>query len=266
MTIASAAFADLCRIRERNPLVVNITNNVVTNSTANALLALGASPAMTHAPADAASLAALASALVLNIGTPTESCAASMLTAGAAANSRGIPVAFDPVAAGVTPYRRALAETLLVQVTMTVIRGNASEILSLAGKTSASKGADSAHASEEAAPAAAGLALRLGCVVCVSGAVDVITDGRQTVRLAGGHPLMTKVTGLGCTATALVGAFLAVSSDPLAATVHAMAVMGCAGAMAAEGAPGPGSLQVRFLDVLYALTEADLASRVEVLP
>jgi len=262
MTIASAAFADLRRIRELGPLVVNITNNVVTNVTANALLALGASPAMTHSPADAASLAALASALVLNIGTPTESCAGSMLAAGAAANGAGVPVAFDPVAAGATPYRRSLAETLLAQVSMAVVRGNASEILHLAGETAASKGADSAHVSEEAAPAAMRLASRLGCVVRVSGAVDVITDGRQTVRLAGGHPLMTKVTGLGCTATALVGAFLAVSPDPLAATVQAMAVMGCAGAMAAEGAAGPGSLQVRFLDALYTMTEADLESRV----
>lgn len=246
MTIASAAFADLRRIRELGPLVVNITNNVVTNVTANALLALGASPAMTHAPADAASLAALASALVLNIGTPTESCAGSMLAAGAAANGAGVPVAFDPVAAGVTPYRRALAETLLAQVAMTVIRGNASEILHLAGETAASKGADSAHLSEEAAPAAMRLASRLGCVVCVSGAVDVVTDGRQTVRLVGGHPLMTKVTGLGCTATALVGAFLAVSPDPLAATAHAMAVMGCAGPWPPRARPGRAACRCAF--------------------
>lgn len=262
MTVASAAFADLIRIRERNPLVVNITNNVVTNTTANALLALGASPAMTHSPADAASLAALGGALVLNMGTPDEASSASMLAAGAAANKAGVPVAFDPVAAGATPYRRSLAETLLAQVRMAVVRGNASEILHLAGEAAASKGVDSAHASDAAEQAAAALAERLGCAVCVSGAVDVVTDGAKTVRLEGGHPMMTRVTGLGCTATALVGAFLAVSESAFEATVHAMAVMACAGAMAADGAAGPGSLQVRFLDVLYGLAASDLESRV----
>lgn len=265
MSIASSTFASLSRIREGGPLVVNITNNVVTNSTANALLALGASPAMTHAPADAASLAALAGAVVLNMGTPDEASSASMLAAGASANRAGVPVAFDPVAAGATPYRRSLAETLLAQVKMAVVRANASEILHLAGEDAASKGVDSAHESDAAEDAAMRLAARLGCVVCVSGAVDVVTDGAKTVRLAGGHPLMTRVTGLGCTATALVGAFLAVTESPFEATLQAMAVMSCAGSMAAEGAAGPGSLQVRFHDALYAMTQADLESRVRVL-
>jgi hydroxyethylthiazole kinase len=265
MTVVSSAFANLSRIRELGPLVVNITNNVVTNTTANALLALGASPAMTHAPADAASLASLSGAVVLNMGTPDEASSASMLAAGAAANRAGVPVAFDPVAAGATPYRQSLAQTLLSQVKMAVVRGNASEILHLAGEDAASKGVDSAHESGAALDGASRLAVRLNCVVCVSGAVDVVTDGAATVRLEGGHPMMTRVTGMGCTATALIGAFLAVAQSPFEATVQAMAVMSCAGAMAADGAAGPGSMQVRFYDALYGLTQGDLEKRMRVL-
>ncbi len=265
-SLASAAFADCCRIREQNPLVVNITNNVVTNVTANALLALGASPAMTHAPADAAELAGLARAVVLNMGTPGEENVASMLAATRAAHAAGVPVVFDPVAAGATAWRREVARKVLDAAPLAVIRGNASEILYLAGENAVFKGADSVHGSEAAASAAARLAASFGCVVCVSGAVDVISDGRQTVRLAGGHPLMTRVTGLGCTATALVGAFLAVNADAMRATVHAMAVMAAAGSLAASRAAGPGSLAVQFLDILHALAEADLTLGARVLP
>jgi hydroxyethylthiazole kinase len=138
------------------------------------------------------------------------------------------------------------------------IRGNASEILYLAGENAVFRGADSLHGSLEAGRAAALLAKRHSCVVCVSGDVDVVTDGQSTIELVGGHVMMTRVTGLGCTATALIGAFVAVNGDALAATAHAMAVMSTAGALAAAGAAGPGSLQTRFLDILYTLTEAEL--------
>ena len=256
MTLASSAFADCLRIREQNPLVVNVTNNVVTGITANALLALGASPAMTHHPADAAELAAVARALVLNMGTPGEENVAAMLAAAGGARAAGVPVVFDPVAAGATSRRREVARRVLESGPLAAIRGNASEILHLAGERAASRGADSLHASREAADAAASVAREHGCVVCVSGDVDVVTDGRRRVELAGGHVLMTRVTGLGCTATALVGAFVAVDPDVLAATVHAMAVMATAGSLAAAGAAGPGSLQTRFLDILFTMTEA----------
>lgn len=258
MPLAAAAFADLRRIRQENPLVVNITNSVVTNVTANALLALGASPAMTHHPADAASLAGLARAVVLNMGTPGEAEVASMLAASRAADAAGVPVVFDPVAAGATPWRREVARRVLDAGPVAAIRGNASEILSLAGEEAASRGVDSLRGSLEAQDAAGTLAKARSCVVCVSGEVDVVTDGATRLELAGGHAMMTRVTGLGCAATALVGAFLAVSRDPFAATVHAMAVMAAAGTLAATGAAGPGSLAVRFLDTLFTLAEADI--------
>lgn len=261
---AQTVWSHLCRVRESNPLVLNVTNNVVTNTTANALLALGASPAMTHAPDDAAELASLASAVVLNIGTPAATYVESMHKAGAAANAKSIPVVLDPVAAGATAYRREAVRGLMDSVRMAAIRGNASEVLFLAGEGGASKGADSTQASEEALDAARALASRLGAVVCVSGARDVITDGQRVLGVDNGHPMMTKVTGLGCTATALVGAFAAGAEDMLSATASAMAVMGLAGEIAAQDAPGPGTLQVRFLDALYAMDDGLIRSRLRV--
>ncbi len=255
---------DICLIRNQAPLVVNVTNNVVTNVTANALLALGASPAMSHAPADAAELAGLAGALVLNMGTPAKAQALSMLEAGRAANAVGVPVAFDPVACGATGLRRSLAAQLLMEVRFAVVRGNASEILHLAGQDARSKGVDSAHESEQAVEAAAALAARLGCVVCVSGAVDVLSDGQTLHLLPGGHPLMTRVTGMGCTATALIGAFLAVNPAPLQATLHAMAVMAVCGEQAAAQSAGPGSMQLHYLDALYTLEEGHFSAELGV--
>lgn len=262
MSLAAAAFADVCRIRETKPLVVNITNNVVTNFTANVLLALGASPAMTHAPVDASEMAALAQAVVLNMGTPSEEYVASMEAAVPAANAAGVPVVFDPVAAGATAWRRSVVRRVLGAGRLAAIRGNASEVMALAGENVRSRGADSLHGSDEARGAAAAVAEKLDGVVCVSGETDVVTDGRVFRTLAGGHPMMTRVTGMGCAATALVGAFAGVNPDALAATVHAIAVMAAAGALAADGAAGPGSLQLRFLDALYTLREADLAANV----
>ena len=265
MSLAASAFADLSRIRETQPLVVNVTNNVVTNTTANALLALGASPAMSHHPQDAAELAALAGALVCNMGTPGAENVSAMLAAADAARVAGVPVVFDPVAAGATSWRRDVARRMLAAGPLAAIRGNASEILALAGEAAASRGVDSLHGSEEAFDAAASLAATLGCVVCVSGEIDLVTDGKHRISLAGGHALMPRVTGLGCTATALVGAFVAVDRDVLAATVHAMAVMAATGTLAAAGAAGPGSFFVRFLDILYSLTEAEIAAGARVL-
>lgn len=264
MSLAASAFADLSRIRRETPLVVNVTNSVVTNFTANALLSLGASPAMTHAPADAAELAALARAVVVNMGTPGEAELASMLAAMEAAARAGVPVVFDPVAAGATAWRRQVAAQVLAAGPVAVIRGNASEILYLAGEDARSRGVDSLHASAEAAEAVAALARRYACVVCASGEVDVVSDGRETRFLSGGHALMPRVTGMGCAATALIGAFLAVNGQPLDAATHAMAVMATAGALAATDAPGPGTLQIRFLDALYTLTEVGLEAGAKV--
>lgn len=255
----------LSAIRERRPLVHNITNFVVMNNSANALLALGASPAMVHSSDEVEDFVALSQALVVNIGTLySEQIAASKLAA-IRAKAAGIPWVFDPVGAGATPYRQAAA-VALARLGPSVIRGNGSEILALAQQVRAGqgRGVDSLHDSEAALGAARKLAEDSGAAIAITGEVDYVTDGRRVVEIHNGHALMTRVTGLGCSATAVIGAFLAVEPDALAATVAALAVFGVAGELAAEQAKGPGSLQVELLDALYALDAATLTARARV--
>ncbi|TVM17412.1 hydroxyethylthiazole kinase [Oceanidesulfovibrio indonesiensis] len=261
ITTPQAAWRDVEAIREQKPLVVNVTNYVVMNNTANALLAIGASPAMTNAVDEMEDIVALCQALVLNMGTPTPTNMEAMAVGFSAACELGKPVVFDPVAVGATRLRRRLAASLMENRNPSIIRGNASEILALAGSAAPSKGADTAHGVHEASDAAAELAKRHSCTVCVSGEIDLITDGSSTWVLTGGHPMMPYVTGLGCTASALCGAFAAVNPDPLAATIHAMAAMGAAGEIAAARSQGPGSLQMHLYDVFYGLTETELTER-----
>ncbi|TXH33238.1 MAG: hydroxyethylthiazole kinase [Rhodospirillaceae bacterium] len=256
---------NLQAIRDRAPLIHNITNLVVTNVTANALLALGASPAMVENTDEVAELARVATALVVNLGTISSSRAASMRIGARAAVQAGKPWVLDPVAVGALGYRSRLAAELLAD-RPTVIRGNASEITALAamqsgGTKAGGKGVDSTLSSDAAVAAAKGLAGRSGAVVVVSGAVDYVTDGQRVIGIANGHPIMTRVTGMGCTATALIAPFLAVASDAFTAAVQATIVMGVAGDTAMEMAGGPGSFQVAFLDVLYALEGHEILAK-----
>ena len=268
-----AVAATLERLRTRGPLVHSITNLVVTNSTANALLAIGASPAMVEAEEESAAFAAIADALVINLGTMTPQRARGMEAAAAAARQAGTPWVLDPVAVGALGYRSRVAVGLLAHRPQ-AIRGNASEILALealsdpdrpgAGREAGNeggRGVDSAHAPEAALRSARALSLRTGAAVTVSGAVDLCTDGARLFRVGNGHPMMTRVTGLGCTATALIGACLAVEPDPLLASAHAMVLVGLAGELAAERARGPGSLQMELLDALHLLDGATVIPR-----
>ena len=261
---ADTAWADAALVRQQSPLVHNITNFVVMNTTANALLAAGASPIMAHAPEELEELLGIASALVLNIGTLSAPWIESMRLAGRLARERGLPVVLDPVGAGASTLRTDTALMLLDQAVtdggLAVVRGNASEIMALAGEAGQTKGVDSAHTTDMAGGPAARLAAERGCVVVASGAVDVVTDGETVIRITGGHHLMPRVTGMGCTATAMVGAFCGVNPDPLAAATHAMAAMSAAGAKAAATAKGPGSMQPAFLDALYTLSRRDMDS------
>ena len=259
--LARKAAENLRAIREAKPLIHNITNFVVMNYTANALLACGASPVMAHAENEVEDMVAFAGALVLNIGTLTDSWIASMLKAGRKASSLGTPIVLDPVGSGATPLRTEAAKAILAQTKVGVVRGNASEILSLAGRDSQTKGVDSSHSVEDAAQAAGQLARELGVTLAITGPTDLVTDGTHTVLVEGGHPLMPRVTGTGCTASALVGAFLAVDPDPLSAAASALAFLGVAGEIAGEKAEGPGTFQVRLLDALYTLSPEDLAAR-----
>jgi hydroxyethylthiazole kinase len=261
---AGAVWRSIQRIRAEAPLVHNITNYVVMNTTANALLAVGASPVMAQAVEEAEEMAGLARALVLNIGTLSGPWIEAMLLAGRAARRRGIPIVLDPVGSGATRFRTATALRLLDDVGPTIVRGNASEIASLVSGAGGTKGVDSTRASDQTVDAARAVAERWHCVVTVSGATDVIVGAAAEVRVRNGHPMMARVTGMGCTASALTGAFAAVDADPLAAAAHAMALMGIAGEMAAERAEGPGTLQLHFLDALSHIAEADVAGRLRV--
>lgn len=250
-------------VRERRPLVHNITNFVVMNSTANALLSLGASPIMAHAEEELEELLGLAGALVLNIGTLSPHWIASMRLAARLARERGLPVVLDPVGAGASRLRTGTALALANVARPAVIRGNASEIMALAGAAQTTRGVDSAHGSEAAEDAARDLARAFGCVVAASGAVDFLTDGARGLRLAGGSPLTPRVTGMGCAATALVGAFLAVAPAPLEAALAGMGVMKVAAELAAQGAVGPGAFEAAFRDALHNLTARDLEERLK---
>ena len=260
---AADIWEDIQRIRAQAPLVHNITNYVVMNTTANALLALGASPVMAHAEEEVEEMAGIARALVINLGTLSAAWIRSMQLAGQAAKRRGIPIVLDPVGAGATHFRTATALRLLQELAPAVVRGNASEIRSLAYDEHGTKGVDSAHGPEEALEAARTLAGRYRCVAVVSGPVDLVVSHAPVTRVANGHPMMPKVTGLGCTATALIGAFAAVNPSAHDAAAHAMAVMGIAGEIAGENAAGPGSFFTGFLDALYNLQESDVRARLK---
>jgi hydroxyethylthiazole kinase len=259
-TMARKAAENLRSVRERKPLVHNITNYVVMNNTANALLACGASPVMAHAAEEVEEMVSLAGALVLNIGTLSPPWVEAMVRAGKRAKALHVPVILDPVGAGATRLRTDSARRLIEELSIQVIRGNASEILSLAGEKSASrtKGVDSVHTVDQAEEAARTLAGELGTTLAITGAVDLITNGRRTCRVMNGHEMMSRVTGTGCTATVMIGAFLAVDPDPLEAATTALSYFGLAGEKAAARASGPGSFQVALLDALYELKEEEL--------
>ncbi|NYI42221.1 hydroxyethylthiazole kinase [Demequina lutea] len=248
-------------LRERPPLVQCLTNIVVAQWTANTLLAIGAAPAMVDNPREAAEFAVIAGAVLVNVGTPYEETAAAMSAAVASASASGTPWVLDPVAAGALAWRTGLALALIEAATPRIIRGNASEILALAGGAGG-KGVDSVDTPEAALEAAKALALHYGTTVAVSGPVDHLTDGVRVVRIANGNSLMTQVTGVGCALGALMAAFAAVVDDGLLAASAATAALTVAADEAARVSRGPGSFAVALLDELAALSPQALASAV----
>ena len=248
-------------IRNGTPLVHCITNIVVAGFTANALLAVGASPAMIENDHEAAEFAAMADALLVNLGTLSDERARACRAAARSAQAAGTPWVLDPVAVGPLAYRTELATDLL-SFSPTVIRGNASEVLSLAGAAGAGRGVDSTASAEAALPTARELARRTGAVVAVSGKVDYITDGETVVEVRTGHELMTQVTGVGCALGALVAAACAVEDSALTAAVSATSLLTVAAERAAAISTGPGSFAVALLDELAGLDGDNLTAGV----
>lgn len=250
-------------LREKSPLVYNITNFVVMNTTANALLAVGASPIMSHAHSEIDEMSAISQALVINIGTLDEYWVQSMLKASALFNKLQKPWVLDPVGAGATSFRNTTLQQLL-ENKPNIIRGNASEIMALANTNlSATKGVDSTESSTNAMDAGKFLSLKLNCVVCISGEIDYIIEGEKILAIHNGHPMMTKVTGLGCTATALIGAFSAVNDNYFEASASAIALLSIAGEIANERSNGPGTLQLHLLDILHSISENEFLERIK---
>lgn len=259
--LPSDLWADVLAVRTQHPLVHSVTNFVVMNLNANVLLAMGSSPVMAHAHEEVADMASIAQALVLNIGTLDPYWIEAMKLALKVANERGIKTVLDPVGAGATTYRNKSISALLSVAMPSVIRGNASEIMSVAGSAAQTRGVDSGADVADSLQYARDLVSRTGGVVCVSGPVDHVLDatGRHA-SLSNGHEWMTRITGVGCSATALVGAFCAVQPDAWRATVSAMAYLGVVGEVATQQVQargqGVGSLQVALLDQLQLLDEA----------
>ena len=250
----------LHKVREVNPLVHNITNVVVTNFTANGLLAMGASPVMAYAPEEVADMAKIASSLVLNIGTLDGPTVESMILAGKSAEKHHVPVIFDPVGAGATCFRTESAQKIINEVKISVIRGNASEIANVVGEKWEIKGVDAGSVKGDVVNLAITAAERLNCIVAITGSEDIVTDGTTTYVIANGHPLLTKVTGAGCLLTSVIGAFAGVEIAPLKAAVSALTFYGVAAEKAAEktAKQGPGSFQIEFLNQLSLVSDEEI--------
>jgi hydroxyethylthiazole kinase len=246
-------------LRARKPLIHQITNYVVMNETANATLALGALPVMAHAPQEVEEMAAAAGALVLNIGTLSEDWVDAMLVAGKAA---GGPIVLDPVGAGATRYRTETAKRLLDELDIAVVRGNAAEIATLAGRDAEIRGVESIGADDSAEVLAKEAARVLDSVAAVTGPIDYVSDGERVIAVSNGHELMGTVSGTGCMATAVTGCFLAAKPGaPLEAAAEALVAFGVAGENAARAARGPGTFHAGLYDALYNLAPETLDDR-----
>jgi hydroxyethylthiazole kinase len=252
-------------LRERKPLVHQITNYVVMNETANATLALGALPVMAHAREEVEEMVGLAGALVLNIGTLSPHWVEAMLLAGTAANERDVPVVLDPVGAGATRYRTDTVQRILDQVRVTVLRGNQGEVATLVGVEAEVRGVESMEVGAEAAELARVAARNLSLVASVTGPVDHVSDGRTVLAVANGHELLAAVSGTGCMSSAITGCFLAAKPDaPLEAAAEALAAFGVAAEDAADGAKGPGSFHAGLYDALAGLRPESFDDRARI--
>ena len=265
----SNIYVDLLKkVRENKPLVHHITNYVTVNDCANITLAIGASPVMADAIEEAADISAIAQALVLNMGTLNARTVASMIAAGKSANAKGIPVVFDPVGAGASSFRNETAALIIKNITLSVIRGNISEIKFVAGLGSQTKGVDASE-SDLAGAAGAGqtakeLARKLGCVVVVSGAVDTVSDGAKIILVENGHPMLGNLTGTGCMCSSLIGSFCgAAHYELLSASAAAMMSMGIAGelAFAHSGQNGNGSFRAALHDAISRMDRQTFEER-----
>lgn len=262
MDILDQIAGDLETIRTKRPLVHSITNYVVMNETANAILCLGGLPIMAHAIEEVEEMAAIAGALVLNIGTLESSWIEAMVLAGKRANEVGVPVILDPVGVGATRLRTDAAKRLLEEVSVTIVRGNKGEVAALAGIESEVRGVESISASASAEEVAKRFVEVWNCCVAITGAVDVVCDGSRVARISNGHEMLGRVVGTGCMSDVIVGGFAAVEPDPFVAACGGLVALGIAGEIAAKvSGDRPGTFHVELYNALYALDSAQVRSR-----
>lgn len=257
MDIVRTIAGDLALIREKRPLVHSITNYVVMNETANATLCIGALPIMAHACEEVEEMVGIASALVLNIGTLEPAWIDAMELAGQKANERGIPVVLDPVGAGATALRTESSRRLLENVKISIVRGNAGEVATLAGIAAEVRGVESIGASATPDEIARQFAATYGCTVAITGPIDVVSDGKRNAAIGNGDVMLSRVVGTGCMSNVIVAAFAAVQPDPFTAAIGGLVAFGAAGELAAQQSGNrPGTFAMELLNGLYALDSA----------
>ncbi|PKL70048.1 MAG: hydroxyethylthiazole kinase [Methanomicrobiales archaeon HGW-Methanomicrobiales-1] len=252
------------RVRKNHPLVHHITNYVTVNDCANITICAGGAPIMADAIEEVAEMTGIVNALVLNIGTLNKVQVESMIAAGRMANERKIPIILDPVGAGATKFRTDTARRLLDELEITILKGNAGEIGVLAGADAKVRGVDSAGLTGDPIAIAKAYAACAGLTVVVSGATDIVTDGKRVLLVENGHPMMGGISGTGCMAASVTGAFAAESEDPVLAAAAALSAFGVAGERAAAVARGPYSFKVALFDELSGLQPADLKSAAKI--
>ena len=265
MDIVRTIASDLKLIRERRPLVHSITNYVVMNETANATLCIGALPIMAHAVEEVEEMVGIAGALVLNIGTLEHAWVEAMELAGKRANELGIPVILDPVGAGATKLRTESSKRLLGNVRISIVRGNAGEVATLAGIAAEVRGVESIGASATPDEIARQFAATYGCTVAITGPIDAVSDGKRSAAITNGDVMLSRVVGTGCMSNVIVAAFAAVQPDPFTAAVGGLVAFGAAGELAAQVSGGrPGTYAAELLNGLYALDSATINAMAKV--
>ncbi|MCX7920131.1 MAG: hydroxyethylthiazole kinase [bacterium] len=251
--------ADLTLVRSKKPLVHHITNFVVMNETANMTLCTGGLPIMSHAKEEVAEMVQMANCLLLNIGTLTPEWIEAMLLAGKQANRSGIPIVLDPVGAGATKLRTDSSHRLMEELTIAIVRGNLAEISILAGHKAEIRGVESISAKSEKEIVATELAEKYQCIVAITGAQDVVSNGKNIAYIDNGHPMLTTVTGTGCMATTVIACCAGVQKDYFRAAVSGLCIYGIAAELAAQQTDGkPGSFHTALYDAMKQLTDQDV--------
>lgn len=248
---------NLQKLREQNPLILNITNIVVSNYVANGLLSIGASPIMSNAIEEMHELTAICQALVINIGTLTSEQVQAMIKAGKSANKNKIPVVLDPVGVGATTFRQETVKTLLNEIKFDLIRGNAGEIAYLAQVNWKAKGVDAGNGKANLSQIAKDVALKYDCIVSISGEIDYISDGIKIAKIENGTTLFPKITGSGCLLSAVCGAFLTLDKNPFELIVSACTSYAIAGELAQKNLKNnqTGQFYIGLLDSLAKIDD-----------